>query len=285
MDIAVFSDIHGNYVVFQSCLEYALERNIDTFILLGDYLGELPYPQKTMELIYGLNKKYTCYFIRGNKEDYWINHRNNNDSYWKEGTSSTGTLHYCYQNLKEEDIDFFSNLAISSEIKLDEYESILVCHGSPNRNNEKLLPNNEKAKDIIQSCISKYILCGHTHIQQAFEYKGKIVLNPGAVGVSLHGAGKAQFMILHSENREWSYEFISLDYNKELVIKEMEQSGLLKFAPYWSQITIHLLLTGEVSYGTVLAKAREYYMNEMGKCSWNDIPEEYWKKAFNELIN
>lgn len=73
MDIAVFSDIHGNYVAFQKCLEYAVEKNIDTFIFLGDYLGEFPYPQKTMDILYSMKEKYQCFFIKGNKEDYWIN--------------------------------------------------------------------------------------------------------------------------------------------------------------------------------------------------------------------
>lgn len=46
-------------------------------------------------------------------------------------------------------------------------------------------------------------------------------MNPGAVGVSLHSGGKAQFMILHQGMQEWAYEFISIDYDKDKVIKEM----------------------------------------------------------------
>ena len=85
MEIAVFSDIHGNYVAFQKCIEYVLERGIKTFIFLGDYLGEFPYPQKTMEMIYSLKEKYTCFFVKGNKEDYWINRKYENGCEWKDG--------------------------------------------------------------------------------------------------------------------------------------------------------------------------------------------------------
>lgn len=62
MEIAVFSDIHGNYAAFERCIEYASSRNINTFIFLGDYLGEFPYPQKTMEMIYALKETHTCFF-------------------------------------------------------------------------------------------------------------------------------------------------------------------------------------------------------------------------------
>lgn len=183
MEVAVFSDIHGNYVAFQSCLEYALKRNINTFVLLGDYIGEFPYPQKAMELLYTMQNKYQCFFIRGNKEDYWINHKNS-DIEWKSGTSSTGALSYCFSNLKDKDI-----------------------------------------------------------------------------------------------------EFISMDYDKERVIKEMRESGLMELAPYWNQITVHLMLTGELSHGTVLAKAMEYCKKDTGNCIWYDIPEIYWEKAIREFID
>ena len=67
MEIAVLSDIHGNYVALETCVNYALERGIDKFIFLGDFLGELAYPQRTMKLLYSLKEKYRCWFIKGNK--------------------------------------------------------------------------------------------------------------------------------------------------------------------------------------------------------------------------
>lgn len=65
LSIAVFSDIHSNHVALEACLEYALKRGITTFIFLGDYVADMANPQKTMQLLYQLQDKYTCYFIRG----------------------------------------------------------------------------------------------------------------------------------------------------------------------------------------------------------------------------
>ena len=284
MEIAVFSDIHGNYEAFRECLKYALERNIDTFIFLGDYLGEFPYPQKTMEMIYSLSEKYICYFVRGNKEDYWISRRYDNDCVWRNGNSTVGAMKYCFANQTEKDIEFFKGLSTCQEIALEGATPILACHGSPNRNNEKMLLDYEKTKSMIDECPYKYILCGHTHVQGGAKYGDKIVLNPGAVGVSLHGGGKAQFMILRQNMREWEYDFISLDYDKEKVIKEMYASGLDEMAPYWDMVTKHLIYTGEVSHGTVLSKAMELCKDENGKCEWYDVPEKYWEKAIEELL-
>lgn len=41
MKLAVLADVHGNYAALKRCLEYAFSENIDTFIFLGDYIGEL----------------------------------------------------------------------------------------------------------------------------------------------------------------------------------------------------------------------------------------------------
>ena len=77
MRVAVLSDIHGNYIALESCIEEIQRRNIDKIIFLGDYVGELAYPQRTMALIRSIEKNYECYFVRGNKEDYWIHYKNN----------------------------------------------------------------------------------------------------------------------------------------------------------------------------------------------------------------
>lgn len=284
MELAVLSDIHGNYVAFRRCVEYALERNIDTFIFLGDYLGEFPYPGKTMEMIYSLNEKYKCFFIRGNKEDYWISRRYDENCVWKDGNSTVGAMKYCYANQTEQDIDFFKSLPICREIILESAAPIMACHGSLERNNEKLLPYQEKTESIIGQCPYRYIICGHTHVQNVAEYGNKLVLNPGAAGVFLHSGGKAQFMILRQNIHEWEHEFISLDYDKEKVIKEMHEAGLYDMAPYWSQVTEHLIMTGEVSHGTVLFRAMDLCMEEKGKCNWYEVPEKYWEKAVVELL-
>ncbi|MBE5873707.1 MAG: metallophosphoesterase, partial [Lachnospiraceae bacterium] len=101
MNIAVFSDIHGNHVAFEACLNYALSHDVTTFLFLGDYLGEFAYPQKTMEMIYELKEKYNCYFIKGNKEDYWINRKYDNNCEWKDGNLTVGAMLYCYANQTE----------------------------------------------------------------------------------------------------------------------------------------------------------------------------------------
>ena len=284
MKIAVLSDIHGNYIALQKCVDYVLSKSINTFIFLGDYVGELAYPQKTMEIIYSLKEKYNCFFVKGNKEDYWLDYQTNGEKGWNECDSTTGSLFYTYNNLTPEDLEFFKSLTHTDELEFDRYPSITICHGSPQKVNEKMLPNNEKTLAIMEENTSSYILCGHSHVQGKIEHNGKLVLNAGAVGVSLHGDGKAQFMILEGSEQKWNYEFISLEYDVEKVIEDLYISGLMQKAPAWCKVSANLLRTGETSHGTVLAKAMELCRNELGECNWPNVPEKYWDLAVREMI-
>ncbi|MDO4333641.1 MAG: metallophosphoesterase family protein [Eubacteriales bacterium] len=154
-----------------------------------------------------------------------------------------------------------------------------ACHGSPRRVNEKMLSDDEKTLAIMGTADTSLILCGHTHVQTKIIHGKKAVLNPGSVGAPLHSQGQAQFLILHGAEGIWQEEWISLTYDVEKAIGELQEAGLDVCAPYWCRVTESLLRNGEISHGTVLAKAMELCREETGSCNWPEIPEKYWKRA------
>lgn len=279
MKIAVLSDIHGNYIALQKCVKYALDREIHTFVFLGDYIGEMAYPQRTMEMLYEIKEKYKCYFIKGNKEEYWESYRNAGETGWKKKDSTTGALYYAYHNLNEVDLAFFRDLPISGEICYEDLPKITICHGSPDRASAKMLSNDEATFIKMKKDPNRYILCGHTHVQEKIQHDGKVVLNCGSVGASIYSNGKTQFMILNGEEHSWKEEFVSLEYDVESVIEELHISKLTEMAPCWSIVTEQLLRTGDIAHGTVLQKAMELCKEELGKCDWPNIPEKFWEAA------
>lgn len=70
MKIAVLSDIHGNNIALQTCMEYLEKQAIDAYCFLGDYIGDFPQIRQVMDTLYRLQKSMPCYLIRGNKEEY-----------------------------------------------------------------------------------------------------------------------------------------------------------------------------------------------------------------------
>lgn len=284
MKIAVLSDIHGNYAAFQTCLDYAIKQGIQIFFFLGDYVAEFPYPQRTMEMLYDMRQKYECYFIRGNKEDYWLDRRYNPNCVWKNGNHTVGAMEYTYQNITEHELAFYQELPICMEVHFEGAETLMLCHGSPERNNQKMLTEDAETKRIIEECTCKYILCGHTHGQMTLEHAGKVLWNPGAVGVPKQSCGKTQFMILHQRDTEWDPEFISLEYEKEDVLRELQECGLEQRAPYWTQVTRHLLQAGENTHSRALFYAMDLDAAENGSTIWYNVPDKYWIKAITDLL-
>lgn len=284
MEIAVMADIHGNYEALKRCTRYALERGIGTFIFLGDYLGELAYPERTMDYLYQLKKDCRCIFVRGNKEEYWLNYKSAGETGWRECDSTTGTLYETYRRLTPRDLEFFEGMEPVRSVCLENRVSFTICHGSPRGCREKMLPDSPCTYEIMEQDGTGLILCAHTHIQRKIVHKGMLALNPGSVGVPLKSGGKTQFLILREDGSGWQEEFLSLAYPVEAEIANMYHAGLMQKAPYWSKITEHLLRTGQTEHSLVLEKAMAYCREEQGECVWPDIPESCWKRAYESFF-
>lgn len=278
MKLAVLADIHSNHHALKACISHALEKNADEFLFLGDYVSDCPCPQKTMQIIYDMRKKYRCHFIRGNREEYMLNHRENPDEGWTY-CSASGNLLYTYENLKEEDFLFYKSLDIQGMYQKEGYPVFRYCHGSPDSSKELLIPENENVVSIMESLDVDLLVSGHTHIQNAAVYGNKRLIHPGSVGIPWYYEGKSQYMILHGKEDGWEEEFFQIDYNVKDVIKEFEESGLNGKSFYWAKLNIHALSTGEDVTTPCLKLAIKLCKEGEGSATWPDIPEKYWKAA------
>lgn len=286
MKLAVMGDIHGNHVALETCIRHALEKEADEFLFLGDYISDCPYPQKTMQIIYEMKRNYRCYFIRGNREDYMINHRNKPQERWTY-SSSSGSLLYTYENLSEKDIDFYESIDIRGLYRKEGYSDFRYCHGSLTSSNELLLPDNPNMESIMENLDVDLLISGHTHIQESKMYGSKKLIHPGSIGIPWYYNGKSQYMILHSTDCNyfgWEEEFIQLGYDVCRVKKEFEDSGLLQKAPFWAKSVINTLETGEDYTTPCLRLAMDLCKEEEGVVNWPDIPEKYWKIAYKHYI-
>lgn len=280
--IAVIGDIHSNYMGLEKCIKHALKQEPDEFLFLGDYISDCPYPQKTMGLIYEMKQNYRCSFIRGNREDYMLNHRKNPGERWTY-SSASGSLLYTYENLTERDFRFFESLDNKGYYEEAGYPPFRYCHGSLTRSNEILEPNGENTVLIMKNLDVDLLVSGHIHVQEEKMYGEKKLLHPGAVGVSWYFGGKTQYMMLHGNKAGWEAEFFRLEYDREEMIKGFETSGLNQKAPAWSAITKHTLLTGTDHNLACLRRASDLCEEAEGTVTWPDIPEKYWQQALQEF--
>lgn len=106
--VAVFSDIHGNYHAFKACYEDAIKHGAEQFVFLGDYVSDLANPRNTMNLVYEIRERSPTVCLRGNRERYMLECEQGISSFSR--GSKTGSLLYTYENLRQQDLDFFARL-------------------------------------------------------------------------------------------------------------------------------------------------------------------------------
>lgn len=276
MRIAVLSDIHGNYHALRACLSHAKGHGVTQFWFLGDYVGEFPKPQRVMKVLYDLQRSYDCIFLKGNKEDYWLDGRFNPDCEWLQGNQTTGAMKYTLGNLTDKDLSFFRSLPISTTVHIEGMPDVLLCHGSAESNKQKLLPDDTKTEEIVSTYPERYVICGHTHKQGIIKADEQMVLNAGSVGVPLGCKHSAQYMLLETVDGRWQPTFVSLPLDVDIIEKEMTCSDILDCAPAWCSVVIQVLRTGKYSQGTVLNEAMKM---DQYQSPYHSVPDACWEKA------
>lgn len=280
MRIAVLADIHGNHVALESCLAHAESQGAQAYWFLGDYVGELPCPQRTMKTLYAWAENHDCAFIRGNKENYWLGALDT--SLWQRGNSTTGVLWYMNQRVTEKDKAFFASLPIVRVMDFPDLPAVTICHGSPREVGERLVPPGPTTNEAMEAAATPLILCGHRHRQAFVEHAGRRAVNPGSVGVSLQSGGKAEYLLLEGADGRWQETMVQLDYDVEQVIREIQEEDLFSIAPCWMRVTAGVLRGLNVSQASVLRRAMALCEEAEGSCVWPHIPEKYWEAACQE---
>lgn len=281
--IIVISDIHSNYIAFESAFEAIQRINPDGIIFLGDYVTDFPYPQRTMQLIYKCKSAYKCWFLLGNREEYLLQHHKNQDDGWMY-SSSVGSFLYTYENLTEKDLEFFGSLPNCLEIKFDDMPVITACHGSPKRSTENILMNSAAQVKYINEIKGNILLCGHSHHRKIISVKGKKIIFCPSLGLPQDGEkyGHTWITLLTLSDNNLETEFIDIKFNADTLIDDYRKSDLIKYAPVFSECIIKSLqIHGDIAYKCVVLAwdyAKRDKFNE-----GNILPEKYWIKAAKEL--
>ena len=233
------------------------------------------------ELIYVLKQYFNTYIIRGNREEYLLNYKKTGEGRWKKGSAS-GSLLYTYENLTDNDFNFFESLPNYGIFQKKGLPGFEYCHGSPTNTTELLFNEKRNTKKVLTHLKTGMLLHGHNHIQGSYTYRGKKAVNPGSIGIPWGYGGKTQFGIIHGDGKVWEEEYVQLEYNRKEIIREFKASDLCAYAPAWAAVTMHTIRTGVDLNQTVLLRAMRLCEQERGYVKWPDIPEKYWAIALKE---
>ncbi len=271
--VAALADIHSNYIAFGKCLEAVKEAGAETILFLGDYLSDCACPQETMALLRDCMRTFDCRFVRGNREQYLLDHRAGKGR-WRRGTGG-GSLLYTYSRLTEEDLDFFEAMPVIRQETFPDLPAVLCCHGTPDDLRGWMEERPEEAQAWLDEAEAGLLLCAHTHRPCVAALARGALVNTGSVGVPTT-PGLIQFALLHGEGSAWRPELVSIPYDVEPVIATFSRDGFLDEAGLWPVMMMKQLREGGEQAIPFVARAHALWTGE------GPIPEPVWVRAARE---
>ncbi len=214
MEIAFFSDIHGNIESLNAVVKEAKSIGIKKFVALGDYVGYYYNPSQVLDCLLSIE----AIMIRGNHEEMLLK-AIKDKKFLNELTQKYGhSYQFAIDDLSSEYLKILGNLPEKKILNLTDNFEILICHGSPNSVDEYIYP--DASPNDVKNLINGYdcVAYGHTHYQKIFNFgKQKIMFNPGSVGQPRERGKKgACWCTLNTETKKVS--LFDTPYDKTNVI-------------------------------------------------------------------
>lgn len=244
MRLALLSDVHANHMAFSRAIALAERAGAEGFVLMGDYVSDFPAPQKTMDLVRSLQKMYPTWLIRGNRDEYMLDHRAGKSPGWREG-SANGSFLYTYENLREEDFALLSGLPPCRTVRIGGHAPFEVCYVSPFLTREMIIDHDARITECLDAVSARRLFLGHTHRIRTYRANGKAAFFVGSVGLPDGFGGMTQFALIDDRSGNWEIEHIIAEYDVERMIAEFESSGLSARANMWAVAVRAMALTGK----------------------------------------
>lgn len=194
MGTAVLSDVHGVLPALEAVLAEPDAREADLIVLTGD-IAAGPLPVETLDRLVGLGERVV--WVRGNADRELVDLA-------RGGTTNIPDpiAPWAAAQLRPDQVDLLAGLPYPVTRELPGFGPVLFCHGTPRDDDEVVLVDTrmerwqEVLADVDESVHT--ILCGHTHMPFARLVFGRLVINPGSVGMP-YGRPGAHWALLDDD--------------------------------------------------------------------------------------
>jgi len=256
MKIALFADIHSNYLVFKKAFENTKNMNIDKYIFLGDYVTDGFDANKILDII----KSVDGYVISGNREATIIDYHNNKNENWNK---------------------YIQTLPIYKIITIND-KKICISHGAPYNVREVV---DKDSYDIFDKLIKDYncdiYLFGHRHKYYCANYKGKYFINPGSIGLPTKGL-PFKYGILNITDKI-EYEKMEINYEYKELEDYYKNSDYYNKVTIWCSLLLEVFKSGENHIEKFMNFVQTKAKNSHIDIS-NNIPDDLFVVAYNEYM-
>jgi predicted phosphodiesterase len=195
--LALVSDLHGNALALEQVLSRIASHGADQIICLGDVATLGPEPERALELVH--ESGAVC--ILGNHDDFML--QPEIVASYTSIPVLVDAIDWCRSQLSSASLDLIRGFREKYELPLNAREALLAFHGTPSSNTTDLLATTDPVtvEEWIGTCNGTVLVGGHTHLQMLRQHRGRLLVNPGSVGMPFkeYVAGAAPEVLPYAE--------------------------------------------------------------------------------------
>jgi predicted phosphodiesterase len=183
--VAVLSDIHGVMPALTAVLAEPDVAAADLIVLTGD-LAAGPQPVETLDRLVALGDR--AVWIRGNADRELVEFARGERTEMPDEVSA-----WAAGELRADQVELLAGLPQSSTMAVTGLGGVLFCHATPRDDEEVVLVDSrlDRWQEVFGGVPAEVaaVVCGHTHMPFTRLAHGRLVINPGSVGMPYGGPG------------------------------------------------------------------------------------------------
>ena len=255
MKYAVISDIHGNAPALRLALADAAAHQVDGYLLAGDYCISAPWASEVVDI---LRRLPNAHIIRGNDEAH-LDVPPGDDGQFEVSRWCMSTLSPDAKAWLDALPEELTIPCRGHAIRMAHSSTVFVGKCLHEKFRTSVLPGfypdgpasredlqadfqrlweKEEFRAHIAALDKGVYVFGHNHIQSWADFDGRVLVNPGSVGMPLDcgAAFCAPYSLLTIEDGVVSVEERRIPYDVETLIAQVKQTGQYAAARVWSEL-------------------------------------------------
>lgn len=199
--IAVISDIHGNLWALEAVLQDLDRLGPSQVIVAGDLALGGPRPAECVALI----RRRGYQAIRGNTDE-WLT---------KKPQTVTDAISWASAQFSEADRTYLAGLPFLWRLP-DPAGDLVVVHATPWDIGAVVAPDAPASvvTRIFTEAAAAAVASGHIHIAYVRQIDGKLLVNPGSVGLPFDGDRRASYAVLTADSGRWQASLRRVEYDR-----------------------------------------------------------------------
>jgi putative phosphoesterase len=182
---AVLSDIHGVLPALDAVLAEPAVRGADRIVLTGD-IAAGPQPVPVLDRLRALGDRVT--WVRGNADRELVELARG-----QAADVGDPIAPWAARQLSAGHVDWLAGLPHHVTLEVAGFGDVLFCHATPRDDEEVVVVDSrlERWAEILAGLPEQVgtVVCGHTHMPFTRLAHGRLIVNPGSVGMPYGRAG------------------------------------------------------------------------------------------------